>query len=538
MPVLSLETLVQDESLIAIAGRLAALDRGLVLVSGQAMSGKLTMLGALAQRLAGPGQHVALLTDRPEDLRPFDPFPQDWHEVHVEPTVAAWDAAFDSRAVAEADLLVVAPLGRGNAASVIAQPPGRWILATVDTALIGMDTAYALHQMGIDNAAFVDRVRCVWSQFLIEKLCVECSQPAQLSAAELAHLFPTEPALAGLRVEVGCPACKGRGTKAREAICEALLITGETRATVSAALADGMPLQLEREWHVTAHDHARRLVAEGIVGVGTYRSEIRRNPLLRARNTIEREQSRAFRLDIASRHKSEFLANMSHELRTPLNAIIGFSDVMLNGMAGPVAETHKEFIEDIRDSGKHLLALINDILDLSKIEAGRMELDVTRFDLPAAIENAMTLVRGRAERQGISLDARIGPGVGEYEGDERKFKQIALNLLTNAVKFTPSGGAVTLTAARGDDGYEISVKDTGIGIAAEDLDKVFEEFRQVGTDAARKAEGTGLGLTLTRRLVELHGGTIGVTSEPGQGSCFSFNLPSVARRRASSPQPA
>ncbi len=239
-------------------------------------------------------------------------------------------------------------------------------------------------------------------------------------------------------------------------------------------------------------------------------------------------QAKSRQLEVANQHKSEFLANMSHELRTPLNAIIGFSEVMLSGMAGALPGKQKEFIGDIRDSGKHLLALINDILDLSKIEAGRMELDVARFDLRNAMDNAMTLVRGRAERHGILLEADIAPEVDAYDGDERKFKQIVLNLLTNAVKFTPEGGTVTLAADRVNGSYVFSVKDTGIGIAPEDHDRIFEEFRQVGSDYERKAEGTGLGLTLTRRLVELHGGLIRVESAPGKGSVFTFNLPIAA----------
>jgi signal transduction histidine kinase len=216
---------------------------------------------------------------------------------------------------------------------------------------------------------------------------------------------------------------------------------------------------------------------------------------------------------------------MSHELRTPLNAIIGFSEVMLNGMAGPMSDEQKEFAGDIRDSGKHLLTLINDILDLSKIEAGRMELDRTRFDVQNAMQNAITLVQGRADRHGIKLETDISDAVSEYQGDERKFKQIVINLLSNAVKFTPEGGKVTLAANRVNGAYAISVIDTGIGIAPEDHDKIFEEFKQVGTDYARKSEGTGLGLTLTRRLVELHGGRIQVESEPGHGSTFTFTLP-------------
>ncbi len=230
-------------------------------------------------------------------------------------------------------------------------------------------------------------------------------------------------------------------------------------------------------------------------------------------------------LEIANKHKSEFLANMSHELRTPLNAIIGFSEVMVGGMAGPMSDEQKDFAADIRDSGKHLLMLINDILDLSKIEAGRMELDKGRFDVQAAIQNAMTLVQGRAQRGGIHLATEISPAVSEYEGDERKFKQIVINLLSNAVKFTPEGGTVTLLADRVNGAYSISVKDSGIGIAPQDQETIFEEFKQVGNDYARKAEGTGLGLTLTRRLVELHGGRINVESEPGKGSKFTFTLP-------------
>ena len=235
-------------------------------------------------------------------------------------------------------------------------------------------------------------------------------------------------------------------------------------------------------------------------------------------------QEKSRLLEVANKHKSDFLANMSHELRTPLNAIIGFSEVMLSGMAGGMPDKQKEFIGDIRDSGKHLLALINDILDLSKIEAGRMELDIARFDVPAAMANAMTLVRGRAERHGIRLVSEVGADVSAYEGDERKFKQIVLNLLTNAVKFTPEGGSVTLGAQRMNGAYVFSVTDTGVGIAPEDQKAIFEEFKQVG-DIARKAEGTGLGLALTKRLVELHGGEMRVESVVGKGSTFTFELP-------------
>ena len=235
------------------------------------------------------------------------------------------------------------------------------------------------------------------------------------------------------------------------------------------------------------------------------------------------EKSR--QLEVADRHKSEFLANMSHELRTPLNAIIGFSEVLVERMFGELNEKQDEYLRDIFSSGRHLLSLINDILDLSKIEAGRMELEVTRFDLPAAIDNALTLVRGRAANHGIALAAEVDPRLGEFSGDERKLKQVLLNLLSNAVKFTPEGGRVEVRAAPADGGVEIAVHDTGIGIVPEDQEAIFEEFRQVGTDYAKKREGTGLGLALTKRFVELHGGTIRVESEPGQGSTFTFTLP-------------
>jgi signal transduction histidine kinase len=230
-------------------------------------------------------------------------------------------------------------------------------------------------------------------------------------------------------------------------------------------------------------------------------------------------------LEAASRHKSEFLANMSHELRTPLNAIIGFSEVLAERMFGEVNEKQAEYLQDILDSGRHLLSLINDILDLSKVEAGRLELDLGRFHLPTALEQALTLVRERASRHGIALEVTVDERLGEIVGDERKIRQVLLNLLSNAVKFTPEGGRVGVTATAADRLVTIAVTDTGVGIAPEDQAAVFEEFRQVGRDGARKAEGTGLGLTLAKKLVELHGGQIGVRSRLGQGSTFTFTLP-------------
>ncbi len=230
-------------------------------------------------------------------------------------------------------------------------------------------------------------------------------------------------------------------------------------------------------------------------------------------------------LEAASRHKSEFLANMSHELRTPLNAITGFSEVLLERMFGEINPKQTEYLQDILSSGRHLLSLINDILDLSKIEAGRMELTLVQFHLPLALDNAITLVKERAARHGIALDIDIDPRLGEFVGDERKIKQVLLNLLSNAVKFTPEGGRIGVKAGLADGAVEIAVSDTGIGIAPKDQEAIFEEFRQVGSDEARKVEGTGLGLTLTKKFVEMHRGRIWVESDVGKGSTFTFTLP-------------
>ena len=233
-------------------------------------------------------------------------------------------------------------------------------------------------------------------------------------------------------------------------------------------------------------------------------------------------------LAAASQQKSEFLANMSHELRTPLNAIIGFSEVLGERMFGELTEKQEEYLKDIHASGQHLLSLINDILDLSKIEAGRMELDLTEFDLPAAIENALMLVRERAGRRAIALHTSIDGGLGAVQADERKVRQVVLNLLSNAIKFTPEGGRIDVGAVSKAGFVEVSVSDTGVGISPDDHEAVFDEFRQVGT-ASKKVEGTGLGLSLCRRFVELHGGRIWVESQLGAGSTFTFTIPARSR---------
>jgi signal transduction histidine kinase len=228
-------------------------------------------------------------------------------------------------------------------------------------------------------------------------------------------------------------------------------------------------------------------------------------------------------LEAASLHKSQFLANMSHELRTPLNAIIGFSQVLRDGMFGEVNAKQQEYLEDILSSGNHLLSLINDVLDLSKVEAGQIELDVAPFLLRGALESGVVMVRERATRDGVRVTLEPTE-VGLVSGDERRVRQVLFNLLSNAVKFTPEGGHVDVRALQVNGEVRVSVADTGPGIAAEDLERIFEEFQQTEAGLEQR-EGTGLGLALSKRLVELHGGRIWADSKPGAGSTFVFTLP-------------
>ncbi|MDA0180557.1 ATP-binding protein [Solirubrobacter phytolaccae] len=228
-------------------------------------------------------------------------------------------------------------------------------------------------------------------------------------------------------------------------------------------------------------------------------------------------------LEVASGHKSAFLASMSHELRTPLNAVIGFSDVLLEEMFGALNERQTEYVRDIRDSGHHLLELINEILDLSKVEAGRMELEPSSVWLPGLLEGGLALVRERAIRQALTLGLDVGEGVGSVWADEVKLKQVVVNLLTNAVKFTPSGGAVEARAWVDGEEVVVTVRDTGVGVAVEDQARIFEAFQR--GDRRASVEGTGLGLTLSKRFVELHGGRIWVASSVGAGSTFGFAIP-------------
>ncbi|MFM6847624.1 MAG: GAF domain-containing protein [Terrabacter sp.] len=225
----------------------------------------------------------------------------------------------------------------------------------------------------------------------------------------------------------------------------------------------------------------------------------------------------------ASRHKSEFLASMSHELRTPLNAVIGFSEVLLERMFGELNERQEDYLKDIHSAGRHLLALLGDILDLSKIEAGRMELDVTTFPMDEVLVQVLSLVRERAALHAIRLDLDAAP-LGPVTADELRLKQVLLNLLSNAVKFTPDGGEVQVRAWRDGNDLHVTVTDTGIGIDPSDQERIFDSFQQ-GERTATSVEGTGLGLTLSRRIIELHGGRLWLTSAPGQGSTFGMVVP-------------
>ena len=244
-------------------------------------------------------------------------------------------------------------------------------------------------------------------------------------------------------------------------------------------------------------------------------------------NRMNDELQRLYReLETASRHKSEFLANMSHELRTPLNAIIGFSQVLRDGLFGEVNAKQQEYLEDILTSGNHLLALINDVLDLSKVEAGQVQLELAPFSLEDALARGVSMVREQATRNGVSVTLHANGGLEVVTGDERRVRQVIFNLLSNAVKFTSAGGSVDVTATQGTGEVRVSVADTGPGIADEDLGRIFEEFQQ--TEAgARQHEGTGLGLALSRRFVEMHGGRIWCDSEVGKGSTFVFTLPAA-----------
>jgi signal transduction histidine kinase len=236
-------------------------------------------------------------------------------------------------------------------------------------------------------------------------------------------------------------------------------------------------------------------------------------------------EERGVALEAVSRNKSAFLATMSHELRTPLNAIIGFSEVLQERMFGDLNERQAAYLDDIHTSGRHLLAVIDDVLDLSKVEAGRIDLELDDVDVRDCLEMGLMMVGERARRGGVRLECAVDGDVGAVRADARRLRQVVFNLMANAVRFTPEGGLVRATARRVGDELLIGVSDTGPGIAPAEQELIFETFRQGGD--ASDGEGTGLGLPLSRALVELHGGRLWVESRPGEGSTFLLALPAV-----------
>jgi signal transduction histidine kinase len=241
-------------------------------------------------------------------------------------------------------------------------------------------------------------------------------------------------------------------------------------------------------------------------------------------DTMEKLQALNLQIEAASTAKSQFLANMSHEFRTPLNAIIGFTEVLQDQIPGPLNAEQIEYLGDVHNAGQLLLRLINDVLDLAKVEAGRLELFYETFPIAQTVREAVTALRGAAEKKGITIQLNLPPDLGLITADQIRLKQILFNLLSNAVKFTDHGG-VRVTAAIEDSQLHLAIADTGIGIRPEDMQRIFVEFSQVDASHARRHEGTGLGLALSKRLVEAHGGRIWLESRFGEGSVFHVLLP-------------
>jgi signal transduction histidine kinase len=244
-------------------------------------------------------------------------------------------------------------------------------------------------------------------------------------------------------------------------------------------------------------------------------------------------QDKSRQLEIASQHKSQFLANMSHELRTPLNAILGYTELILDNIYGETPEKMREVLERLHANGKHLLGLINDVLDLSKIEAGQLTLDLADYSVQDIVHTVITAVEPLASGKQLALTAEVAPNLPRGRGDGRRLAQVLLNLVGNAIKFTDQG-EVAIKATVSDGSFTVAVRDTGPGIAPGDRTKIFEEFQQADNSITRRKGGTGLGLSIAKRIIEMHAGRIWVESEIGKGSTFAFTIPVHVNRLVTS----